>query len=101
MYASFEIQKEFIVSEICIEKDKKVNTCQGRCHLNKVLDEINNESSDKDRSSNIQFEELEESILLNSWKPLFKFRHQKTKFPMENIREISAFSVPPHHPPQV
>lgn len=55
---SFELNKEYIVENLCIEKDKEVNTCQGSCHLNKELEKITPASDDE---SNNQAPNLKES----------------------------------------
>lgn len=32
-YIQFVIQQDYIAKNLCIQKDKPMNTCQGKCHL--------------------------------------------------------------------
>ena len=52
-FIAFNINKEFIVSTVCVEKDFIINSCQGSCYLS---DEINSDNSETNNSSPIQTE---------------------------------------------
>jgi hypothetical protein len=49
--AWYTINKSEIVKELCIDKEKEVNTCQGNCELSKTL----NLSEGKTESQELQF----------------------------------------------
>lgn len=34
---TFKLRQEFIAKNLCVQRDKKVNTCNGKCHLKKEL----------------------------------------------------------------
>lgn len=36
-YITFQINHDFIVEQLCIERDKEVNTCQGCCQQEKFI----------------------------------------------------------------
>lgn len=38
-YVFFRLNQSSIVRTLCIQKDEKINTCQGRCHLKKMMTE--------------------------------------------------------------
>ena len=37
------MNQDFIAKTICVKKELKKNTCQGKCHLKKQLDKLNKE----------------------------------------------------------
>ncbi|MCB0806516.1 MAG: hypothetical protein KDC05_12015 [Bacteroidales bacterium] len=39
IYYNFLIQRDYIVKNLCVERNKEVNTCQGCCQLEKKLNE--------------------------------------------------------------
>ena len=40
---SFKINQDSIAKTLCVKKEVKNNTCQGKCHLKKQLDKANEE----------------------------------------------------------
>ncbi len=36
---NYQINKEYIAKNLCIKKDEPENCCEGKCHLNKQLEE--------------------------------------------------------------
>ena len=49
-YIDFELNRDYIIKTLCIERDKEVNTCQGNCHLNKEIEENSTgETDDQNR----------------------------------------------------
>lgn len=34
---AFKFRQEYIAKNLCVQRDKKVNTCNGKCHLKKEL----------------------------------------------------------------
>ena len=61
----FLVNQENISKTLCIQKDLKVNTCHGKCHLKKQL-------NDEDNSPSKPFEKtrsflLEDSMILKSF----------------------------------
>lgn len=40
---SFKINQDSIAKTLCVKKEIKNNTCQGKCHLKKQLDKVNEE----------------------------------------------------------
>lgn len=100
VFASFEINKEKIVAELCVEKDLVVNECQGQCHLNKVLNEVNdnNEQDDQNnnRSKNI---ELEENVIPYLLKLTLPIAHKKNNQLPPFIRTITQVDLDISSPP--
>lgn len=37
VYVCFKIQQKRIAATLCVQKDVKANTCQGKCHLKKMV----------------------------------------------------------------
>jgi len=56
-YIDYELNREYIVSTLCIERDKEVNTCQGQCHLNKEIEK--NTSQDEEKQQGVLVRALE------------------------------------------
>ena len=56
-YIDFELNRDYIIKTLCVERDKKVNTCQGNCHLNKEIEENSTgETNDQNRVPPQSFE---------------------------------------------
>jgi len=49
-YIDYELNREYIIKTLCIERDKEVNTCQGKCHLNKEVKRNSTEEEDKEQT---------------------------------------------------
>ena len=43
IYVSFKINQDNIAKTLCVKKEVKNNTCQGKCHLKKQLDKADKE----------------------------------------------------------
>lgn len=56
----YVIHKDYIIAELCIEKDIVESTCEGKCHLRKELAKVDAEKeTDQQRTPvRIQLEEL-------------------------------------------
>jgi len=48
-YIDFELNREYIIKTLCVERDKKVNTCQGQCHLNKQIEKNSSQEEEKQK----------------------------------------------------
>ena len=46
VYISFKLNQQYIVENLCVEKDLKVNTCNGSCDLTKQLLEVQKEDAE-------------------------------------------------------
>lgn len=60
IWLEYKISQNYIVKNLCVEKDKSKNTCQGKCHLKAHLDESDkekNRSADKLPLLRIKFDE--------------------------------------------
>ncbi len=69
-YIDFELNREYIVKTLCIERDKEVNTCQGQCHLNKEIEK--NTSQEEENQRGVLVRSLENDtffLLLFSFDP--------------------------------
>jgi hypothetical protein len=51
-YFDYIIRRDYIVKNLCVEKENPVNTCQGKCYLheqlNKSSEEMNDDGNDKE-----------------------------------------------------
>ena len=50
-FIEFELNKEYIIETLCVERNKEVNTCQGQCHLKEKV----KKSSDQDENQKNTF----------------------------------------------
>ncbi len=48
-YIDYELNREYIVKALCIERDKEENTCQGQCHLNKQIEKNSSQEEEEER----------------------------------------------------
>jgi hypothetical protein len=56
-YFDFLIHQKEIAETLCVEKDKEVNTCNGKCHLTTQLQEV--EQTDKPIQNQNKKEEIQ------------------------------------------
>jgi len=49
-YIDYELNREYIIKTLCIERDKEVNTCQGQCHLNKEIKKNSTQEEEKQQA---------------------------------------------------
>lgn len=68
-YIAFKINEEYIVENVCVEKDATVNTCQGSCYLSQEISDASNKPTEsatqiKLRASELNFEFLIPNKLL-------------------------------------
>lgn len=93
----FESNKEEIVSEICVEKDLEVNTCQGNCHLMKLLEE---DQSDDNEEGTIKLQfELEENIIPEEYSHDLAVFVEKTQISQEYLAGLIQPFYPSDFPP--
>jgi len=68
-YIDFELNRDYIIKTLCVERDKEVNTCQGNCHLNKEIEENSTrETDDQNRAPAQGFESEIFYITLSGFK---------------------------------
>jgi len=48
-YIEFELNREYIIKTLCIEREKEENSCQGQCHLNKEIEKNSTAGEEKQR----------------------------------------------------
>ncbi|RMH65462.1 MAG: hypothetical protein D6677_02410 [Calditrichaeota bacterium] len=46
-YIEYELNKAYIASTLCVNKDKPEMHCEGRCHLKKELQKVHDETTDE------------------------------------------------------
>ena len=69
-YIDYELNREYIIKTLCIERDKEVNTCQGQCHLNKEIEKSSSQEEEKQGEIPGRTFEIETFYLvLNSFTP--------------------------------
>lgn len=56
----YVLNKDFIIAELCVEREKEESTCDGKCHLKKELAkvDVDKRSDDQRTPLRLQFEEL-------------------------------------------
>ena len=100
-FLEFKINKEYIIKVLCIERDKKVNTCQGQCHLNNEIKK--NTNQDENQKNTVPGQNLENEI--------FFFTHSQVKLhPPESTTKSYCFYINNYiyiltkehfHPPEI
>lgn len=73
----FEINKDFIAKNLCVNKDKPKCCCHGKCYLKKQLDKADNEQNSTGNTSQKDQQEV-----------LF-FAEEKSTLSFSPIREIN------------
>lgn len=95
----FELDREYIAKNLCVQKNKKNNTCKGTCHLKKKL-EADEEKQDSSTSNQKELKEFQ--ICQNHFTVDFSLTAQELqKFEHSQNAETHSFSFSIFHPPQV
>jgi hypothetical protein len=69
---SFKINQESIAKTLCVKKEVKNNTCQGKCHLKKQLDKADKEEQKQTPiNTKEKVEVFYESCILGKYKSDF------------------------------
>jgi hypothetical protein len=69
IYVSFKINQDTIARTVCVKKEIKNNTCQGKCHLKKELNKA--DQKEQKQAPNAQKEKFE--VLFNNSLRNFSF----------------------------
>ncbi|MEL6534292.1 MAG: hypothetical protein AAFQ98_02710 [Bacteroidota bacterium] len=48
IYLDFELRQDYIASVLCVEREKPITMCMGRCYLNDRLKALNAQQEDQD-----------------------------------------------------
>jgi hypothetical protein len=64
-YAAFKINQEFIVDNLCVQKDMEDNYCQGSCYLSQEMEESAGHSSKSTVPSKIEITGLNFDFFIN------------------------------------
>jgi len=50
-YFEYLVNYDFIVQNLCVQKDEPINTCHGHCHLRKNLEKVEENNGTKERKN--------------------------------------------------
>lgn len=62
----YSLFKDYIVKNLCVNKDKKCNCCQGKCFLEKQIKLVNENSSTNENNNNKKTQNQEVKEFLRS-----------------------------------
>lgn len=62
IYMNFKVNQEEIAKNLCIQKDMKVNKCNGHCFLSKQL----KKAAEKEKKENENLKEKQELVYISS-----------------------------------
>lgn len=62
----YQLLYNYIVNELCVEKDVPDSCCQGKCHLEKRLNETGASGETDDDGTRIKVQKLEYCLLVES-----------------------------------
>ncbi|MGM0580985.1 MAG: hypothetical protein ACQETL_09925 [Bacteroidota bacterium] len=93
----FGFNRDYIIENLCVERDKTINTCQGQCLLSQKLNEASNEEQES-----FLVEIIEQLFLINNKYFGIKSNHiigYISKTPVNNMFIIKIFESQIFHPP--
>jgi len=100
-YIDYAINKDFIVKNLCINRDKPHSCCEGKCYLEKQLkknSDSNNDSKDNNTNKKVQNEDVKEFLYFHVILPnVFGTditRQVKPETPLTS-RYIPSIFIPP------
>ncbi len=97
----YAINKDFIASVLCVNKDVVDSTCEGKCHLKKQLDKKDQEQ----QQSTNPFNEIKDFELYSEFSSVINFIPSSLKLASNTVfnymlRVSSKHLLPVYHPPQ-
>ena len=63
-FIEYELNKEYIIKVLCINKDKPENSCNGKCHLNKQLKKASENNQDKNDENTVPIQNFKNEIFI-------------------------------------
>ena len=98
-FAGYELNKDFIAKELCINRDKPQLNCNGKCFLTKKIAEAEKKQESNERKT--QKDLSQQTMLISSFKVAF-FNHSiKKSFPIYRKDYSITFYTAIFHPPQI
>ena len=101
IYASFELNQEYIASTLCVNRDKPEINCNGKCYLSKKIKQA--EEKEKKQELDGLKKSVQESSLVKSLlsDPVISFEVQKNYFPIPVDDLLTGNSEILHPPPSL
>ena len=75
--ANFLLNRDFITKTFCVNRDKPVMQCNGRCHLSKLIKE--SKEQEKDTPNTVEEKRASLIFLLDFDKPIITFTETRQK----------------------
>ena len=86
--ANYQINKDFISKNLCVNKAKPIMKCNGKCHLKKQLEK-------EDKKENSPASSLKEKVdiqIIHEIKPLIAFTDHNNQFKLNSEYLLSNYS---------
>lgn len=100
--ASFEVNKAYIVQNLCEQKAKEDNICQGACHLNKQLEQAEQEAEKIPQNLKDKTEVLFcNSLQTIAWEMPTAYAVREKPLAYYANRKLTCFPKEILHPPAV
>jgi len=99
VYAGFELNKKYIATQLCENRDKPLLHCNGKCYFMKKVKQANDkEKSDERQSQKNLFQEV---FFAKSTPPVFHTQLLRVIITPYHSSEQSVSPGSIYHPPQV
>jgi hypothetical protein len=97
----YELRKEYVVKNLCVNKDKPKLHCNGKCHLRKQLKKTSEQQDKENQSSKEEVVVAVAFVLPVVWQPAYSH-------PVAAVQHVSSYTAPQgiilptdiFHPPQ-
>lgn len=97
----YQVRKEYIAKNLCVNKNKPKMHCNGKCHLKKQLKKASEQQDKQDERSNEEVSVAVAFVLPQVWQPLYHSIASR-------IQHVSFYNAPAginpcadiFHPPQ-
>lgn len=84
--------QDYIAKNVCVQKDNKINTCRGKCHLKKLLEEADKNESSQSHSSLKEDIEVLYCPISSVFKPNFQLSERKKNLYVEKHADFYSSS---------
>lgn len=99
----YELNKDYIAKNLCVNRDKPQMKCCGKCYLKKHLNKIGNDESSKNLPNKVEKNEVMVFVIPSSFSILHHSFNTKTKVfnpSLQNLYNTSVYKSI-FHPPSL
>ncbi len=97
-FAGYQLNRDYIAKELCINKDKPALNCNGKCFLSKKIAEAEKKKQSSERKT--QKDLSQQNVVISEFKTVFLTNETLPSHPYYLKKRTITISSSVFHPPQ-